>query len=70
VTIIDKGDYLVSKIIVEIVENPEKEHGCWGIQVSNEGGDLFFDTGYIYEGQGAADRAFCKLLDSLPKKKS
>ncbi|MCD9536842.1 hypothetical protein [Photobacterium carnosum] len=60
----------MSKIIVEVVENPNTEHGSWGIQVSHACGDLFFDTGYIYEGQGAAHRAFCKLLDNLPQKES
>lgn len=63
-----KGNYLMSKIIVEVIENPDKQHGCWGVQISHESGDVFFDTGYIYEGEGAAHRAFCKLLDNLPKK--
>ncbi len=61
---------LVSNIIVEIVESPDPEHGCWGIKVSHERGELFFDTGYVYEGEGAAHRAFCKLLDNLPQKDS
>ncbi len=36
---------LVSNIIVEIVESPDPKHGCWGIKVSHESGELFFDTG-------------------------
>ena len=46
------------------------DHYSWGIKVSHEGGELFFDTGYVYEGEGAAHRAFCKLLDNLPQKDS
>jgi hypothetical protein len=58
----------MNKVIVEIVENPDEEHGCWGIQIRPEGGTVFKDTGFIYEGDGAANRAFCKLLESLPSK--
>lgn len=60
----------MNKIIVEIVENQKKEQGCWAIKIRSEGGTVFKDTGYIYEGQGAADRAFCKLLNNLPDKEA
>jgi len=59
----------MSKIIVEIVKNPEDGHGCWGIKVSPENGTVFLDTGYIYEGEGSATRALCSVLDELKKAK-
>jgi hypothetical protein len=60
----------MSKIIVEFIKNTNKEHGCWGIQIRPEGGSVFVDTGYIYEGEGSANRAFCKLLEELPSDNS
>ncbi|SER20577.1 hypothetical protein SAMN03080615_04350 [Amphritea atlantica] len=60
----------MTKLIVEIIENPDEKHGCWGIQIKSEGGTTFFDTGYIYEGEGTANREFCKVLENLPSKES
>ena len=54
------------KIIIEFIKNPNEKNGCWGIQIHPEGGTVFVDTGYIYEGEGSANRAFCKLLEELP----
>lgn len=64
------GELSVSRIIVEIEQSPEADNGCWGIKVSNEGGGVFFKTGYVYEGDGSATRAFCKILEHLPEDKA
>ncbi len=56
----------MKKLIVEIIQNPDEMHGCWAVKIKPEGGTVYIDTGYIYEGEGAASRALNKVLEGLP----
>ncbi len=40
----------MTKLIVEIIENPDEKRGCWGIQIKPEGGTTFLILGIFMKG--------------------
>lgn len=53
----------MQKIIVKTVQ--DETSLCWAISVSHDGGEEFFNTGFIYADESYAIRKFCKSLEQL-----